>query len=433
MLNNELIKLITEENYESLTEFLKVNLNSIEILEDISGFNLSSKNKYIGKIYNNSLILEDRLVKIENIKKNRNYVKVLCVKHFEINDIRLDNFKIGKKPCSKCYSETVSRNLTTHGLSDHPAYVHLKSAKHRCSSNKKGYEHVSVCDRWLDPANGVHNFIDDMGSSYYTFKENNPDVIISLDRIDNSKGYSLENCRWSTVRDQNRNKTVNVVNSDIVKLLKYEHYLLKYDTTTLSLRYDLKVRTVGDILRKPSETRNVKVTWEDIELVDNETYINILLKNINRINITAFRTVDIPMIKYTIYENIKNMNLIPLLGLAKKLNTTSDAISSRRVRSNSNYYKFKQIDEFLLYTHMIRAEININQFPTDIIKEYNKFVYIFNIRNDYELYKLPIDDIYTKYSKINKETIDNIISYKIYPWYKPIKFATTPLKIDKGN
>lgn len=52
---------------------------------------------------------------------------------------------------------------------------------------------ITVCDRWRDFA----NFYADMG--------NRPEGR-SLDRIDNSAGYSLDNCRWATAAEQVANR-----------------------------------------------------------------------------------------------------------------------------------------------------------------------------------------------------------------------------------
>jgi hypothetical protein len=34
---------------------------------------------------------------------------------------------------------------------------------------------------------------------------------LSLDRIDNNKGYSKDNCRWATPTEQNNNKRSNIL------------------------------------------------------------------------------------------------------------------------------------------------------------------------------------------------------------------------------
>ena len=73
---------------------------------------------------------------------------------------------------------------------------------HRCNNqNHKAFANygargVTVCDRWSD----VSLFFEDMNS---TFKDG-----LSIDRIDNNKGYSLDNCRWVTWNTQQRNKRV---------------------------------------------------------------------------------------------------------------------------------------------------------------------------------------------------------------------------------
>ncbi len=57
---------------------------------------------------------------------------------------------------------------------------------------------ITVCARWLD---SFEAFYADMGEK--------PSKKHSLERIDNSKGYSPDNCKWATQAEQCRNRRGN--------------------------------------------------------------------------------------------------------------------------------------------------------------------------------------------------------------------------------
>lgn len=88
---------------------------------------------------------------------------------------------------------------TTHGMANTKEYRIWESMVRRCYNHSHpafanyGGRGIAVCDKWRTFA----GFFSDMGR-----KPNG----LSLDRIDNDKGYYKDNCRWATTTEQARNR-----------------------------------------------------------------------------------------------------------------------------------------------------------------------------------------------------------------------------------
>ena len=106
-----------------------------------------------------------------------------------------------------CYNRERTRETNTkHGMARSPEYHVYQAMLQRCCNDKSpewhnyGQRGIKVCARWLGE-DGFQRFIADVGRR--------PGKGYSIERRENSKGYSPGNCYWATRAAQNRNTRRN--------------------------------------------------------------------------------------------------------------------------------------------------------------------------------------------------------------------------------
>lgn len=132
--------------------------------------------------------------------------KCSCPKHKEIV-VSSRNLITGHTQSCGCWrKEQVSKKQKTHGMSRTRIYKIWCGIKTRCYDTKTprykdyGGRGITVCKEW-------HTF-----EEFYTWSMfNGYQENLSLDRIDNDKGYSPKNCRWVTAKEQANNTRQNRV------------------------------------------------------------------------------------------------------------------------------------------------------------------------------------------------------------------------------
>lgn len=134
------------------------------------------------------------------------------------------------KSCGARYNQTKHGHTTKKTQSrTYNTWTNMISRCHRPSSPRYesyGAVGIAVCDRWR---NSFENFLADMGER--------PDGC-TIDRIDGSLGYSPENCRWLSIKEQQRNRKNNVMITfdNTTMCLKDWANLLGISSSTLSYR-----------------------------------------------------------------------------------------------------------------------------------------------------------------------------------------------------
>ncbi|MDE1476488.1 hypothetical protein KKJ06_21460 [Xenorhabdus bovienii] len=129
-----------------------------------------------------------------------------------------------------------------------PEYISWERAKRRCLDKNDVYYHlyggrgITFCEHWLI----FENFLKDMGER--------PDGH-TLDRIDNSRGYEPNNCRWATVKEQSRNRRTNRWIEAFGQRMIFKDAADKYNISQGALTNRLKTMTPEEALTQPLAKR----------------------------------------------------------------------------------------------------------------------------------------------------------------------------------
>jgi hypothetical protein len=118
--------------------------------------------------------------------------------------------------CGCARNEKIAETLKRHGHwsggKASPEYGAWDAARRRCTNPsdrsyaRYGGRGIDMCNRWVSGEGDTppfECFIADMGLR--------PSPAHSLDRTNNSQGYSPENCRWATCKQQGRNRRTTIM------------------------------------------------------------------------------------------------------------------------------------------------------------------------------------------------------------------------------
>lgn len=146
-----------------------------------------------------------KLTVIEPVGKN-NYKSLMWKCICDCGNERIvdgSGLRAGRNKSCGCASPKFPINVKTHGYVGTRVYRIWCGMNSRCSESAQGksrklyYEKgITVCERWKE----FKNFLEDMGE---------PDLGMSIDRIDGTKGYYKENCRWADSKTQANNTAAN--------------------------------------------------------------------------------------------------------------------------------------------------------------------------------------------------------------------------------
>lgn len=184
-----------------------------------------------------------------NTRKTYYYCRCDCG---TVKSIRSDGLLSGAvQSCGCLHKEVATENVQQnhkHKMSRTRPYEIWQGMKKRCYNpndaryDRYGGRGITVCDEWRE----------DFSAFYSWALANGYADNLTIDRIDNNKGYSPDNCRWADAETQCRNRSSNIkiTIGNATKTLTEWCEIFEIDYTTVRARYNNnKFRGIDDLFK----------------------------------------------------------------------------------------------------------------------------------------------------------------------------------------
>lgn len=136
-------------------------------------------------------------VDIPKTNKKRKMAKCIC-SCGNIKTVRYEALVSGMTQSCGCLRDEIAKKINRkHGLYKKRIFTVWQGMKQRClNKNKESYPRyggrgITVCDEWIHSVDAFYNWAIANG-----YNDN-----LTIDRIDNDKGYYPENCQWVTSQE----------------------------------------------------------------------------------------------------------------------------------------------------------------------------------------------------------------------------------------